>query len=175
MDIPSKNNNQSSVPVKVPLIKVSNQFFNNDTVKDHVSTNNKDVGIPNKKDADTPNKMDVNILQHKDVNKLSVHVNIHPSQTNKPNYKPSSLYHCQNIVRKNFTLKINAGNDKDSLDVTLHRTQWKYMFDIKIYIMERNSKYTYDRQTIKYMGKVLSNKDIKFEEMNSKSDINFDM
>ena len=49
VDIPSKNDNQSSVPVKVPLNKVSNQFFNNDTVNDHVSTNNKDFGIPTTK------------------------------------------------------------------------------------------------------------------------------
>ena len=53
MDIPSKNDNQSSVPVKVPLNKVSSQFFNNDTVNDHVSTNNKDFGIPNKKKMST--------------------------------------------------------------------------------------------------------------------------
>ena len=41
--------------------------------------------------------------------------------------------------------------------------------------MERNPKYTYDRQTIKYMGEVLSNKDITFEEMNSKSGMIFDI
>ena len=41
--------------------------------------------------------------------------------------------------------------------------------------MERNSEYTYDRQTIKYMGEILSNKDITFEEMNSKSDMTFDI
>ena len=41
--------------------------------------------------------------------------------------------------------------------------------------MERNSKYAYDRQTIKYMGEILSNKDITFEEMNSKSDMTFDI
>ena len=49
------------------------------------------------------------------------------------------------------------------------------IFDTKQYIMERNPKYTYDRQTIKHMGKVLSNKDITFEEMNSKSDMSFDI
>ena len=54
MNILSNNNNQSSVPVKVPLNKVSNQLFNNDTVKDHDLTNNKNVGIPNKKDVDIP-------------------------------------------------------------------------------------------------------------------------
>ena len=68
MNIPSKNNNQSSVPVKVPSNKTSNQFFNSDTVKDHVSTNNKDVGIPKpKKNVDIPQKMDVNIPQTKDM------------------------------------------------------------------------------------------------------------
>ena len=41
--------------------------------------------------------------------------------------------------------------------------------------MERNSKYAYDRQIIKYMGEVLSNKDITFEEINSKSDMTFDI
>ena len=51
--------------------------------------------------------------------------------------------------------------------------KWESTFDIKKYIMERNFKYTYDRQTIKYMGKQLSNKNIAFEEMNSKSDMTF--
>ena len=41
--------------------------------------------------------------------------------------------------------------------------------------MERNSKCIYDRQTINYMGKVLSNKDITFEELNSQSDMTFDI
>ena len=41
--------------------------------------------------------------------------------------------------------------------------------------MERNPEYTYDRQTIKYMGEVLANKDIIFEEMNSKSEMIFDI
>ena len=67
VDIPSKNNNQSSVNVKFPRNKVSNQLFNSDTVKYHVSTNNKDVSIPQKKDVDIPNKKDVNIPQNKDV------------------------------------------------------------------------------------------------------------
>ena len=41
--------------------------------------------------------------------------------------------------------------------------------------MERNPKYTYDRQTVTYMGEVLSNKDITFKEMNSKSEITFNI
>ena len=45
MDIPSENNNQSSVNVNVPRNKVSNQLFNSDTVFDHVSTINKDDSI----------------------------------------------------------------------------------------------------------------------------------
>ena len=48
VDIRSKNNNQSSVHLRVPRNKVFNQLFNSDTVKDHVSTNNKDVIIPKK-------------------------------------------------------------------------------------------------------------------------------
>ena len=48
MDIPSKNNNQLSVYVRVPRNKVFFQLFNSDTVKDHVSTDNKDVSIPKK-------------------------------------------------------------------------------------------------------------------------------
>ena len=74
-----------------------------------------------------------------------------------------------------MTLKINAGNDKDSFNVVVHITLWKSIFDIKNYILEQNSKYKYDCQTIKYIGKVLSNKDITFEEMNSKSEMTFDI
>ena len=65
MDIPSKNNNQSSVLVTFPRNKVSNQLFNSDTVKYYVSTINKDVSIPKKKDVDILKKKDVDILQKK--------------------------------------------------------------------------------------------------------------
>ena len=41
--------------------------------------------------------------------------------------------------------------------------------------MERNSKYTYVPQTIRYMGKVFLNKDIIFEDINSKSGMTFDI
>ena len=41
--------------------------------------------------------------------------------------------------------------------------------------MERNPKYTYDRQTITYMDEVLLNKDITFKEINSKNDLTFDI
>ena len=44
----------------------------------------------------------------------------------------------------------------------------------KIYL-ERNFKYTYDRQTIKYMDNVLPNKDVTFKEINSKNDLTFDI
>ena len=101
-----------------------------------------------KKDVDIPKKINVNITQNKDVNIPSVHINIPPSPTNKP----SSLYYYQNIVRRKLTLKINTGNDKNSFNVTLHKMRWKSIVGIKQYILERNSKYTYDCQTIKYMG-----------------------
>ena len=41
--------------------------------------------------------------------------------------------------------------------------------------MEQNPEYIYDRQTIKYMGEVLSNKDITFGEMNCKRDMVIDI
>ena len=68
VNIPSKNNNQPSIPVKVHPNKVSNQSFNSETVKDHVLTNNKDFGIPNKKNVDIPKKIDADIPQNKYVN-----------------------------------------------------------------------------------------------------------
>ena len=57
VNIPSKNNNQSSVHVTIPRKKVFNQLFNSDIVKDHVLTNDKDVSIPKNKDVDIPKKM----------------------------------------------------------------------------------------------------------------------
>ena len=92
--------NQSLVPVKLSSNIISNQFFTSERVNDHVSTNNKDVGIPNKKDVDISRKIDVDMPQNKDVKIPSVHVNIPLSQTNKPNYKLISLYHYQNIARR---------------------------------------------------------------------------
>ena len=41
--------------------------------------------------------------------------------------------------------------------------------------MEQNHESTFDRQTIKYMGEVISNNNITFEEMNCKSDIVLDI
>ena len=56
VNIPSKNNNQSSLHIKVPRNKLLNQLFNSDTVKYHVSTNDKDISIPKNKDVDIPKK-----------------------------------------------------------------------------------------------------------------------
>ena len=88
VNIPSNNNNQASVPVKVHLNKESNQIFNSDTVNDHVSTTNNDVGIPTKiKDVDIPKNINVNVPQNKNVNipsnnnnQLSVPVKVHLNQ-----------------------------------------------------------------------------------------------
>ena len=69
MNIPSKNNNQSSVSVKASLNKQSIQIFNRDKVYDHVSTNSNDVGIPRKeKDVDISKHVNVNIPQNINVN-----------------------------------------------------------------------------------------------------------
>ena len=57
------------------------------------------------------------------------------SQTNKPNYKPSSTYQYITIIRRKMIFKINAGNDKDSFNVVVHRTLWQFIFDIKKYIL----------------------------------------
>ena len=53
--------------------------------------------------------------------------------------------------------------------------RWKSMFDVKVPFFQMNSKYTYDRQTIKYMGNELPNKYIIFEQMNSKNYLTFDI
>ena len=52
VNIPSKNNNQSSVHVTVPCNKVSNQL----SVKYYVSINDKDVNTPRNKDVDISKK-----------------------------------------------------------------------------------------------------------------------
>ena len=41
------------------------------------------------------------------------------------------MYYLQVIVRRKITLKINAGNEKDSFNVTLHKIKWKSIFDVK--------------------------------------------
>ena len=63
MNIPSKNNNQSSVHVALPRNKVSNQL----SVKDHVSSNDKDVSMPKNKDVSIPKNKDVSIPKNKDI------------------------------------------------------------------------------------------------------------
>ena len=61
VNIPSNNNNQLSVPNKVPLNKESNPVFNCDSVNEHVSPSNSDVGIPTKiKDVDIPQNVNDN-------------------------------------------------------------------------------------------------------------------
>ena len=173
VNIPSNNNNQLSVPVKVHFNKEFNPVFNCDSVNEYVSTSNSDIDIQKRiRDVNIP--QNVNDNQHKNVNIPPVNVDIRSSQTNKYNYNPSSIYQYIPVKRK-LTLKIDDGNDNSSRSVVIHRTLWKIMFDIKKYSMERNPQYTYDRQTIKYMGEVLSNKDITFEEMNSKSEMTFDI
>ena len=97
--------------------------------------------------------------QQKNINIPPGNVDIPSSQTNLPNYNPKLYYqYNHDLIRRKKTLKIDPGNDKDSFNVVLHRTLQKSIFDIKKYIMERNPEYTYDRQTIKYMGEVLSKK-----------------
>ena len=41
--------------------------------------------------------------------------------------------------------------------------------------MEQNNEYTIDRQSIKYMGEVISNNNITFEEMDCKSEMILDI
>ena len=85
------------------------------------------------------------------------------------------MYDFQNIVRRKITLKVDDGYEKDSFNITLHKMKWKSILDVKKHIFERKSKYTYGRQTIKYMGNVLPNKDVTFEDMNWKTDLTFDI
>ena len=103
-------------------------------------------------------------------------MNIPSSKFKLPNYNPNKYFYFGNDqIRRMITLKIDTGNDKESLNLVIHKTKWKYNCDVKIYVMEQNHEYTYDRQTIKYMGEVLCNKNITFEEMNCKSDIVLDI
>ena len=73
MNIPSKNNNQSSVHVTFPRNKVSNQL----SVKDHVSSNDKDVSMPKNKDVSIPKNKDVDIPQNEDMHIPSKIINNH--------------------------------------------------------------------------------------------------
>ena len=103
-------------------------------------------------------------------------VDMPSSETKLPNYNPKLYYYYNHdLIRRKITLKIDPGNDKDSFNIVIHKTLWKFIFDIIQYVMEQNHEYTYDRQIIKYMGKVLSKKDITFEEMNCKRDMVLDI
>ena len=64
---------------------------------------------------------------------------------------------------KKITLEIYTRNDKESKNLIIHKTKWKSIFDVKKYVMEQNHESTFDHQTIKYMGEVISNNNIKFE------------
>ena len=71
-------------------------------------------------------------------------MDIPPSQTNKQTKLQNECNvsfprHCPKKIR----LKIITGNEKDSFNETLHKIKWKSIFDVKRYILERNSKYTY--------------------------------
>ena len=103
-------------------------------------------------------------------------MNMPSSKFKLPNYNPNEYYYFDNDqIRRMITLKIDTGNDKESLNLVIHKTKCKSNCDVKKYVMEQNHEYTYDRQTIKFMGEVLSNKNITFEEMNCKSDIVLDI
>ena len=86
-------------------------------INEHVSTCNSDINIPTKiKDVDIP--QNVNDNQHKNVNIPPVNVDIPSSQTNLPNYNPSSIYHYKyNPIRRKLSLKIDPGNDKGSFSI----------------------------------------------------------
>ena len=57
LNIPSNNNNQLLVPVKVHLNKESNQIFNSDTANKNLSKTNNDIDIsPKIKNVDIPQK-----------------------------------------------------------------------------------------------------------------------
>ena len=86
-------------------------------------------------------------------------VDIPSSETKLPNYNPKLYYYYNNdLIRRKTTLKIDPGNDKESLNIVIHKTKWKSIFDIKKYGMEQNHEYTYDHQRIKYMGEVYPKK-----------------
>ena len=110
--------------------------------------------------------------QHKNMNIPPGNVNIPSSKFKLPNYNPNEYYYFGNDqIRRKITLKADTSNDKESLNLVIHKTKWKSIFDIKKYVMEQNHEYTYDRQTIKYMGEVLCNKNVTFQGINCKSDM----
>ena len=70
--MPSKNNNQPSVPVNVTSKTISKKILNSPKVKDQVLTNNKDIGIQKRKDVGIPKIKYVNIPK----NKISTYLKI---------------------------------------------------------------------------------------------------
>ena len=51
----------------------------------------------------------------------------------------------------------------------------KSLYEIKTFILNHNKSYTFDRQTIKYMGNALPNEDIKFADKNYQRNLIFDI
>ena len=80
MNIPSKNNNQTSVSDKVSLNKVTTPIFNTVTVN---ATTNKGVGIPTKINVDIPPKK-FNIPHNENLN-IPSNINEHIPQNEKVN------------------------------------------------------------------------------------------
>ena len=86
-------------------------------------------------------------------------VNIPSSKFKLPHCKLNEFYPFDNDqIRRKITLKIYTGNDKESKNLVIHKTKWKSIFDVKKYVMEQNHEYTFDRQSIKYMGEVKKKK-----------------
>ena len=141
---------------------------------EHKSTYSSDINVPSETIVDIPQTVIDN--QHKNMNIPPGNVDIPSSETNLPNYNPKLYYYYNNdLIRRKITLKIDPGNDKEILNIVINKTKRISIFDIKKYVMEQKHEYTYDRQTIKYIGEVLSKKDITFKEMNCKRDIVLDI
>ena len=114
--------------------------------------------------------------QNKNLNIPSGNINILSSEFQLPHYKPNKYYpFINNQIKRKTTLKIYTGKNKESKNLVLHKIKWKSFYDVKKYVMEQNNEYTIDRQSIKYMGEVTSNKNITFEEMNCKSEMILDI
>ena len=103
-------------------------------------------------------------------------INIPSSKFQLPHYKPNKYYSFNNDqIKRKIILKIYTGNNKESKNLVLHKIKWKSFYDVKKYVMKQNNEYTIDRQSIKYMGEVISNNSITFEEMNCKIEMILDI
>ena len=103
-------------------------------------------------------------------------INIPLSESQLPHYKPNKHYSFDNDpIERKITLKIFTENNKESRNLTLHKIKWKYFYDVKKYVMKQNNEYTIDRQSIKYMGEVISNNNTTFDEMNCKIEMILDI